>query len=56
MPQYEYVCKKCGAGTILDRLPQDGVKMRHLVDGRVCGTFRRVWDANVNIYNLRAER
>lgn len=56
MPSYEYRCKKCGTTTELDRLPKDGVAMRHMVDGRVCGTFRRVWSANVNVYNLKAER
>lgn len=40
---YEYVCKKCGATTELDRLPAEGASMRHMVDGRVCGTFRRDW-------------
>lgn len=48
MPIYEYRCKKCGASTELDRLPKEGVTMRHMVDGRVCGSFLRVWNANFN--------
>lgn len=43
MPTYDYVCKKCGARAELDRLPKDGATMRHVVEGRVCGTFRRDW-------------
>jgi predicted nucleic acid-binding Zn ribbon protein len=49
MPIYEYVCKSCGAKCDLDRLPREGAKMRHLVEGKVCGTFRRDWSSvNVN--------
>jgi hypothetical protein len=52
---YDYVCKKCGATTELDRLPE-GV-MRHMVDGKVCGTFRRVWTSiNVSTSNLKRAR
>lgn len=36
---YEYECRNCGARTELDRLPEAGADMRHLVEGRVCGTF-----------------
>lgn len=56
MPVYVYVCKKCGAQAELDRLPKDGAKMRHVVEGRVCGTFRRLWQANFNRENIRAVR
>lgn len=57
MPIYDYVCKTCGAKTELDRLPKDGADMRHLVEGRVCGTFRRDWKSvNVNTVNLRQAR
>lgn len=41
MPIYSYKCRTCGATTELDRLPAEGADMRHLVEGRVCGTFRR---------------
>lgn len=51
---YVYVCKKCGTTTELDRLPKDGAVMRHMVDRKVCGTFRRDWSSiNVNRANLR---
>lgn len=43
MPTYAYRCRKCGAETTLDRLPKDGAVMRHMVAGRICGTFRRDW-------------
>jgi len=49
MRTYEYVCKSCGAKAELDRLPKDGGAFRHMVDGRICGTFRRDWSSiNVN--------
>lgn len=41
MPTYDYVCRTCGARTELDRLPAEGADMRHLVEGKVCGTFSR---------------
>lgn len=53
MPKYDYICRTCGERTTLDRLPKDGVEMRHLVSlapkyegvSRVCGTFRRDWSS-----------
>jgi hypothetical protein len=57
MPIYDYTCRSCGAGTELDRLPAEGADMRHLVEGQVCGTFRRDWSSiNVNTTNLRSAR
>lgn len=54
MPVFEYVCKKCGAKAELDYGKEGS---RHLVDGKVCGTFRRDWTStNVNTTNLRAAR
>lgn len=45
MPTYDYVCRTCGARTELDRLPEDGADMRHLVGGQVCGVFLRDWSS-----------
>lgn len=43
---YEYVCRKCGARAELN-YGKEGT--RHLVEGRVCGIFRRSWSSvNVN--------
>ena len=54
MPVFDYVCKKCGAKTELTERKENA---RHLVDGKVCGTFRRNWTSvNVNTTNLRAAR
>ena len=49
MAVFDYVCRTCGAKTELDRLPAEGVDMRHLVEGKVCGAFRRDWTSiNLN--------
>lgn len=46
MPTYDYRCRACGTTTELDRLPAEGVDMRHLKeDGTVCGVFFRNWAA-----------
>lgn len=45
MSTYLYTCASCGARCTLDRLPRTGAKMRHLVEGKACGTFRRDWRA-----------
>lgn len=42
-PVYDYICRNCGARTTLDRRPEDGADMRHLVEGQVCGVFFRDW-------------
>lgn len=54
MPIYDYICMTCGAKT---ELPQRKENTRHVVDGEVCGTFRRNWaSVNVNTANLRSAR
>lgn len=53
--QYDYKCRACGARTVLDRLPEADADMRHLVEGEVCGTFRRDWSSiNIDLSNCRA--
>jgi predicted nucleic acid-binding Zn ribbon protein len=55
MATYEYICKSCGSRTSLDRLPSEGADMRHLVEGEVCGTFRRDWSSvSIDLSNCRA--
>ena len=57
MATYDYVCRECGATTELDRLPREGVTMRHYDGKKVCGTFRRNWSSvNINTTNLRSAR
>lgn len=51
MPVFDYVCRKCGVKTELSERKEN---TRHMVDGKVCGTFRRDWASiNVNRANLR---
>jgi hypothetical protein len=42
---YDFICRKCGVETTRDAPPKDGVTMRHIVKGKVCGTFRRDWSS-----------
>lgn len=52
MAVYDYVCRVCGAKTELTELKEDA---RHIVDGEVCGTFRRDWSSvNISRENIRA--
>lgn len=46
MPTYGYKCKKCGATVDSERLLAENT--RHMVDKKVCGTLRRLWQVNVN--------
>jgi len=52
-PTYEYRCKNCGVEVEYDRILTD--ETRHIdAKGKVCGTLRRVWSANINLANCRA--
>lgn len=52
-PVYEYRCKTCDQRVEYDRVLTEDT--RHIdAKGKVCGTLRRIWGANVNLANCRA--